>query len=241
MATWSDAAFVDAVRRSASAAQFSRFKRLYREPFYVLETVVTGPTDACAARLVLSGSTGSGYRMRIDRATGRVSCGCMDACTNCTRLHVACKHACFVVARVLRLDVEAVLSFLSTLRLRPRDVDAIALDGSGGDASPHPPEAGGSIDIDRLCAELDRGAAIGAIGSPARIPSPVDFETVKRPPEPGDDCPVCYCELLTGGNLRGCPDCGRGVHLECVRRWLAHAARPTCVFCRSTVWSKFPR
>lgn len=75
------------------------------------------------------------------------------------------------------------------------------------------------------------------------ITTTLDFNTLRRIPQPEDDCPVCYNTLLqqsgTTTNLVACPDCGNTLHADCARRWLAHATSPTCVFCRSPVWKNF--
>ena len=244
-------AFIAAVRGGTDAAQFSRFRKLYTEPFYVLEM---GRADAtAAARLVLSGATpNSRYRLAVLR-DGRVTCSCMDASLNCARLGVACKHACFAVVRVFRVGETATRHFLMAeprqqqqrLRLRPEDVDVlearVLLEGDGLPAASgvDAPSASGSYSrvdgIDALCRSFERASV-------ARRPA-LDFLTLKRPPGHDDDCPVCYAPLLLlvdgESQLRGCPDCGNAVHLGCVRRWLRHAARPSCVMCRSTSWAHF--
>lgn len=90
---------------------------------------------------------------------------------------------------------------------------------------------------------------------------PDDFLRSKRAlTEEDNECPVCYDVLyvekkVVSGTvssstdrttyrerephheLRWCPCCKNAVHLGCVKKWLAHAARPTCVMCRSSAWS----
>lgn len=227
--SWREPSYVAAIREVASSDQFNRFKRIYREPFYVLES--DAPCASYAASLLVSGSTPrSSYRVRILRESGRVTCTCMDAAVNCARVRCVCKHACFAAVRVFALDAASVSRwFRSGLRLAPEDVAAIAeraIDTTTPLAGEDAP------DIDALCRRLDR------VG----IGSRVDFSVVSRPPEAGDECPVCYDELKGGGRgaaLVGCPDCGKAVHEGCASRWLAHAARPTCVYCRSPAWSGF--
>ena len=237
--TWRDAAYVAAIRARCTADQFNRFKRLYREPFFVLES--SRPTGSLAASMLVSGSTPtSSYRIRVERASGRVTCSCMDASVNCGRLRCACKHACFAMVRVFRLGDAAVVRWLETLRLTPEDVLAIderaaaafVEEDAGADEAAPP-------DIDALCAELDWAARVTS-RPPSHRPA-VDFCAIRRPPEAGDECPVCYDELLRAapGALRGCPDCGKAVHATCASRWLMHAARPTCVYCRSSSWRAY--
>ena len=228
------------VRHHCSPAQFTRFRKVSREPFYVLEA---SQASHASHAFVVSGSTGSPYRMTVSvtagdddaaaGAVGRIRCSCMDAALNCGRLGVACKHMCFLVSRVFRLDAEAVKTYLSTLRLRPADLAAIAALGAIRTGRAAAAQAASEDDL--LCEAFSSKARVRE--GDAELP---DFLAVKRPPEPGDDCPVCYCELVAGsGTLVGCPDCGNGLHAECARRWLAHSPAATCVYCRSTVWKKY--
>ena len=119
------------------------------------------------------------------------------------------------------------------LRLRPADLAAIAALGAIRTGRAAAAQAASEDDL--LCEAFSSKARVRE--GDAELP---DFLAVKRPPEPGDDCPVCYCELVAGsGTLVGCPDCGNGLHAECARRWLAHSPAATCVYCRSTVWKKY--
>lgn len=245
--TWRDAAYVAAVRAACAPAQFSRFKRLYRETFYVLDLAAPASPggDSIVAAVTVSGSTvDSRYVVRV-RETGQVTCTCMDAAVNCARLGCVCKHACFAMVRVFRLGDAAVCRWLQTggaRRLEPEDVRAVAAlvgvpAAIGGSSSSSASSSEEAPDIDALCAALDRSSLVASTsGRGGR--KVVDFSAAAITRlEPGDECPVCYCELAD--DLRGCPDCGRAVHAECARRWVLHAARPTCVYCRSAVWVSF--
>jgi hypothetical protein len=244
MQTWRDPAYVAAVRADCTPDQFNRFKRLYRESFYVLE-IRAAPGPGIAASILVSGSTPrSSYSVRF-APDGRVTCTCIDAAVNCGRLRCACKHACFAAVRVFRLDAEAIRAWLRTLRLDPGAVAAVEArarteaehrDGPMGGVASGP----AAPDIDALCEALDRSANVSNPRSRTVMSySPLivsggtahDFRVVARPPGPGDECPVCYSEL--SADLLGCPDCGKAIHATCARRWLEHAPRPTCVYCRS--------
>lgn len=137
--SWRDPAFLLAARTAASSRdQFERFKKIYSEPFYLLDMTAEGSGAASApspspsaagvvARMTMSGSRQTRYRMTVERS-GRITCSCPDSYMNCGRLGCVCKHACFFVFRVLRLVDH--LEFLSTGRLRPADVEEVARRGA---------------------------------------------------------------------------------------------------------------
>lgn len=62
---------------------------------------------------------------------------------------------------------------------------------------------------------------------------------------PTDECAVCAHPLSTEPNVM-CPTCHHHVHRDCLEEWLETsmhrtAAEATCVFCRSTIWTLYPR
>jgi hypothetical protein len=151
--------------------------------------------------------------------TGRITCSCMDSRTNCARMNCVCKHACFLVYRVLKsLD----LGFLRNRILSPDVVELARVYG-----------------IERSLGELDDELddLIGRVKKISIRPTKkdtYDFGVVKRL---GEECPICYCEFVEGLEVIGCPDCGNGVHRDCMKRWIASAPKKTCVFCRSNVFT----
>lgn len=270
---WRRAEFMASVRGAVSARQFDRFKRMYCQPFFVL----AGEIAADELSFTVSGSEHDAYRLVLGRSTGRIACSCPDACVNCARLGCICKHACFLLYRVLRaVDV----SPLSTRRLTPEQFDGLlgrstqvverlrtplspyndedededGEDGSGDGVAAPAATLHGPREIDLLCDALERGAVLhtgwdrgGVRGAPSSSrgkqakAKAKAFTHIARPPEPDDECPVCYDALQPAeGDLRGCPSCGRAVHARCARRWLAAAApRAGCVYCRSPAWAEW--
>jgi hypothetical protein len=229
------------VRRLATAHQLSRFKKVFVEPFFLLgaEVCEAGSGSGSAERrlhFTISGATQNAYDVYV-HADGRIRCSCMDAATHCARLGCACKHTYFLGYRVMRLERA---TFVTDGRLLPEELqaasDSIARGTfweQGAGRRPDVREALSPTDVDRLCEGMARVTV-------ARAAAPPDFSRVLRDVLPGDECPVCYDALSTSGRrLVGCPDCGNGVHAECIGRWLARAPRATCVYCRSAVWTAY--
>ena len=207
-----------------SPGQRARAEKVYTEPFF-LTSRPSDPSAACL-KFDVSGSKADVYVVSLVRSPpvgrdeGAFTCTCMDARLGCRRLGCVCKHVCFVVLRVLRRpDFFGVGSLAGVAEIFARFESLATEDTLRPLPRPHDPSA---------------PSGSGSGGNAA-------FETVARPPDPGDDCPVCYDTLapFTGKKLLGCPECGRGIHEACARRWLAVAACKTCVYCRSPVWRAF--
>lgn len=241
---WRDPEFIASVRSMVSRPQFDRFKRMFHQPFYVL----SGSVDEAQMRFAVSGSERNEYTLHVVRSTGRVTCDCRDATGHCRRLGAICKHACFLLYRVLRHD-DATPMLTQTLggtaafdALLPRARRVAARTATGDpddredDGVTAPARAVLSpSEIDRICEAMQRMPLGGrAYGTDKRRP----FTAVGRQPEPDAECPVCYDTLLQlPADLRGCPSCGQAVHAHCARRWIASAPRATCVYCRSPEWA----
>lgn len=242
---WRQPAFVDAVRRSVSAAQFARFEKVAYEPFFMLASAA----GADALRFEVSGSTRARYLLTVARATGEVRCTCKDALINCRRLGCVCKHACFVAYRVMKLEG---LGLLRDLRLAPAEVEAVAAEVARGAAQREQrrqladaealAERLGGVTISARAPSAPRPQQQRGVPPAAPAAPACDFRAVARPPEPGDECPVCYDALVAGApDLRGCPDCGKALHRACAAKWAAMApgGAATCVYCRSRAWAGY--
>jgi hypothetical protein len=225
-------------------------EKVFYEPFFLLSR---GRSEDRRLTFDVSGSRRDTYIVTL-RPDGAVGCTCLDAQLNCPGKGCVCKHVCFVLVRVLRACERSFAFFgAGRMRLPPEAVTEaftrfregtlveeghmVPLNDSGSDDS--------EDEFDRATrrmAELrvtnrptgrnERGGG----GTPARVL--FDFTHVAKPPQTGDECPVCYDDLLRGA-LSGCPECGKGVHTACVRRWLDVAPHRSCVYCRSSDWAHF--
>ena len=187
----------------------ARMSKIFVEPFFLLSR---GATNGDTLTFDVSGSKRDTYVVSLN-GDGLMGCTCMDSRLNCAKKRCVCKHACFVLVRVLRAcDLE----FFRALRM---------------------PTAA----VQRVLAAFRAGVLqISEEEMSPRTRPDDDFTVVTRQPEADDECPVCYDLLVTANKpLRGCPDCGKGLHAECARRWILVSRNKTCVYCRSPVWDKF--
>jgi hypothetical protein len=206
---WRSNSFFLSVKATVTPAQFTRFNKIYHEPFFLLSSSVE--SNGRTIRFDISGSTQKPYVVKLD-ANGGMRCNCMDAAVNCAKANCVCKHICFVAFRVVRSEQS---TFFANKTLNATDVadifTRVTADGLANDASrtsdARPPAA---------------AAAAATVTS-------VEARNI------GDDCPVCFDELRADQkeNIRVCGECSNGAHEECIRRWIAHAPRPSCIFCRA--------
>lgn len=246
---WRDPAFLQGARQALGRDQMARMEKVFYEPFFLL---TRGWSDDRRLTFYVSGSQRDTYLVTF-RMDGTFGCTCLDAQLNCARKGCVCKHACFVLVRVLRACERSFTFFgAGRLRLPPEAVtEAFARfregtlveeghmaprgrtddEGDSGDTEVSSSDTDESVDeYDRATRQMARLRV-----SPG---APFDFSHVAKPPLAGDECPVCYDDLLQGP-LSGCPECGKGVHTACVRRWLDVAPRRSCVYCRSRDWEHF--
>ena len=213
MGSWRDLQFIENVRGRVSTDQFKRFEKMHHEPFFLLWTDVVGGRHR---RFKVSGSTQTEYDVAI-RSDGGLECSCMDARIHCRKNGCVCKHVCFMVYRVFQFNR---IEFFDSHKLTCHEMARVSEFRVAEYLTRRPPPPD----------TIERNAHL-------------DFRVVRRRPEPGDECPVCYDELLRAQDddvgLLGCPTCGNGVHEVCVRRWMSSAPSKTCVYCRSDVWQKF--
>lgn len=213
------------LRRQVPRPQFERFQKCLTEPLYLLraeEEDIQLPSGSLhpneLLRFYISGSTQTKHTVTIN-IDGNFACSCQDARIHGKKYGYVCKHACFVLFRVMRLPSTDIFN------AKKLNSDELC-----------------------VCAELiaHRMAIQESEFHPTTTTSNeqlgMDFTRPFRITGEDDECPVCYNAILPASEadpLRGCPDCGHALHRECARKWQSSAPKKTCVMCRSTVWSKW--
>jgi len=143
-----------------------------------------------------------------------------------------CKHVCFVLLRVLRLEDLEFFTRSESLRLTAEEMRffAEAAEGRITRSVDDVHSTSRSVDDD----DEDHDAA-------------AEFFVRRKDVDDTDECPVCYRSLCgeaadgaAGADVCWCPACSNAIHASCAERWLRNAPLRTCVFCRSTAWRNFP-
>jgi hypothetical protein len=215
---WRDPQFMRSVRDRTHAWQFSRFAKMYSEPFILTRVNVSGSVSMGTSIVFhVSDSTQAPYLVKVTSA-GTLTCSCRDASINCRRLGCVCKHACFIVFRVLQIEDE---TFFDRLRLTEAQLSSAAFRAITG-----------SFQCIRV-APLDSSPSTLALTTSTTTTPRFDIVTREL-----TECPVCY-DNMSVGSILGCPSCGNGVHRRCMDRWLSTVQHATCVHCRSRVWDQY--
>lgn len=232
---WRTMEFIQRYHDTLSPRQRQRMDKIYREPLFLLASPNEPLHGEYSARFCVSGSTGTPHTVFVKK-NGEVVCSCQDARIHARRCACVCKHACFVLARVMGF---VDLSFFTNgLKLPPEQITR--------------------------CAEVAAGRAEYDVESASRLEAPRSSADVYRrngdnldkildvfyTPKKGlvadeDECPVCYDALIanettTAPILVWCPTCKNATHQPCMERWMASTRRAaTCVLCRSTAWREW--
>jgi hypothetical protein len=214
-------------------AQRSRFLRLRTDEFYLIDTETTPEARADGAdtlhRFKISGSTRSMYTVRL-RSDGTLGCTCPDMAMNCKRVNCVCKHACFVLYRVLKhhdveffrrgnvLEDEELARVLQTARNLRSEVDPAVM-------------------FESLSLSLSDAVAARKTNQDDTFAFCGDLPAVAD-----DDCPVCYDRLdHDAAALLTCVACRKSLHRVCMSKWLltCQKGQKTCVYCRSPAWNRY--
>lgn len=223
--------------------QQKRFDKLATDEFFFLHASKDAAADV-VYRVNLVGSTKNIYQAMV-HADRTFFCNCPDGKTHAARHGVVCKHVCFLVQRVLRLDFE-------------RDLYAhgYALDATKWDAA--------TARLDRLVhGEVDRAVTHDGLiakwhavmGDKAKVMTEVTTKvttdavtTDKEAWVPllaaldklteDDVCAICFAEYVPAhpataamaAELEACARCKGYVHSKCMAKWVS-MGRAVCVNC----------
>lgn len=221
---WRTPNFVRQYASVLSAPQKQRMDKIYHEPLFLLASPNESAYGAFAARFSVSGSTGVAHTVAV-KTNGAVVCSCQDARVHARKCHCVCKHACFVLTRVMGFTD---LSFFLRGLVLPFEQIVECAEVAAGRAA---------YDAESAALYQEEG-----------VPHEVFYVPKKTLAAEEDECPVCYDALvkttttpLPSPRLVWCPDCRNAAHEECMKRWKAstRGAATTCVLCRSLAWKRW--
>jgi len=213
--------------RHATPAMEERVRRSLSERMLLVRRA---PSRASSIRaegedFCVMGTTGNLYDVTIDK---EVSCTCVDSGKG-----NQCKHALFVMLRVLRVERSSYL--LCQRGLLSSELEDILRRHSGNDSFlansnvRHRLESIRGLEKD---SEIERDAIAGLKA------------VEQKPVEPDDVCGICFETLndpeATEDTVWCQRGCGRTIHQDCMRRWAKmHVALSTnegvkCPYCRTT-------
>jgi len=80
--------------------QYKRYRKMKEEPIKCLFSV---KDKAGRFHFLVSGSTGTHYKVTISSAGGKISCSCPDFRNNSKNYECVCKHCLFIILEKMRL------------------------------------------------------------------------------------------------------------------------------------------
>lgn len=197
-----------------SFQQQKRIQRLNKERHYLLDI---SKSDTLVTYAV-SGSTGNVYMVTIhlnpmDTEIG-ITCNCPDTNNQALQYNCLCKHCCFVLLKVLKLNED---SFYTALKEKHISVDTMT---------------------ETICCETSQVEYYDPEYRERYLQmkgSITEFTMIHKDLTK-EECPVCFDSFINDSAV-SCPCCRNSIHNECMERWLQN--HDTCVLCRSDVWKNY--
>jgi hypothetical protein len=228
----------------ARPEQAKRYDKAHRERIFLLEPSFDDSAGGGGgtATFAICGNTRNVYHVTLEHAGRhgtRVKCNCPDGLVNCKKSACVCKHACFVLFRVLRLSHEDVRSSPHAPMPAARRF-ALEQQNAGGSGQGGPAPAG---IFDSAIAGAYRASLAGqGQGQDQGAPSAPGGRFAVGPTSrtDGAECAICFDSIDAGraAECRACPDCRNVAHAVCIEKWLEFG-RTTCVYCRSPSWGSY--
>lgn len=206
--------------------QEKRYKKIYTDKFFLLDITEHGDDYEFA----ISGSTANVYKMTLHANSHTMSCDCPDASSHAKRHNVLCKHCCFILIRVLKMDVgtfEQDIFAHSALRFSPEvfwevhgNVKRLVTTGRYARDIVDPT-------LTKKFKDLQQGIN-------------QDVYKLQKALDDDDECVICFENLAAANRnyMVECPNCHNAIHTFCMTKWLA-SGYTTCVYCRSDIWAHY--
>ncbi len=193
--------------------QESRLNRGIKQDLYLLNKKKTEETFI----FDVAGSTANLYVITIVDNT--ITCNCPDM----KRAHYRyiCKHCCFVLLKVLKLELEDEFykKFIFDEKRMKNVNDKFT-------------------EIIMKNAEYIDKDLIEKYNLSTEDGKSIDF-TQNRETGDEDMCIICFSDFDHNNNIQ-CPICRNIIHEDCMKKWLSTGAS-NCIYCRSSIWKKYKK
>ena len=192
--------------------QLLRIDRIYNDSIYLLNK------EQYTNKFVfdISGSTNNIYKVQIYLSSKMIFCDCPDAKGWCKKNNVICKHCCFILIKVLKLnDYE---QYFKSLILSDNELEYIKTSFNNLDLKNNNSFINGNY-IKRF-REID-----------------LDNSSIVLKDNYEKNCVICYDELEDITNLtknKQCNCCYKIIHKNCLQKWI-DMGKKTCPYCRNYI------
>jgi len=221
--------------------QDKRFTKIFNEPFYLLDLKSNQDGNYV---FDVSGSTANIYQMTIYPEHKNVFCSCPDARSHAKRAGVVCKHACFVLWKVLKIQDQLLNAqyfqngylFTDTLleNISKRFQELLQIQSLEDEDFVNPEY------LEKFQKIKDN---IKDNKKHKKDEPPVSKYQLKKEIDDDLECMICFDNIkssssATNESIVECPLCHNLIHQECMKKWIK-SGKKTCIYCRSPVWKDF--
>lgn len=196
--------------------QLYRYDKIFSESFYLLNKL----KENNKLTFNISGSTSNIYKVSIYFASKMIYCNCPDAKKWAKSYGVICKHCCFVLFKVLNLNLENHKSYLDILIFTQDEINNII------------------NAFDKISSNQDF-IKEEYIQKYNQILAQDKSNQITIVPKETQDtmCCICYDEFKNIKDVnenKQCKVCQTILHKNCLNKWL-NSGNNTCPFCRSNI------
>jgi len=225
--------------------QETRFQKVSMESFYLLNMAKNAEENLV---FDISGSTANLYQATIYPKTKKIFCNCPDARSGAKVNGCVCKHACFILSKVLKIPKQDLITdFFDQKLIFSEKLRAMILKNYA-DLEKISIKNQAFVNEAFMCKFLEiKNATTTTATSTATTtttttttavpPLVVNPYAVKKDMGEELECMICY-DIMEKDNSIECPLCHNLVHKGCMEKWLANGKK-NCIYCRSDVWKDY--
>lgn len=211
--------------------QQKRYNKIYSEKFYLCDIAKSKENDN-NYDFAISGSTANIYNMTLDQSSLSIKCDCPDATSWAVKKGVICKHCCFLLVRVIKIDEKILENDILTNKDQKFSPQVFWQVKSAVEKMTQ------SKIYSKDVINLDYIKKYKKIKD--NNGQDKNKFSAKKDVDDDDECIICFDTLdpTDKSNLIACPDCNNLLHKFCMEKWLT-SGNKTCVYCRSSAWTKY--
>jgi hypothetical protein len=199
--------------------QLLRLDKIYNEDFFLLDKY----QDDNKLIFKICGSTKNIYEVKLYLISKRIYCNCPDSKSWAKKYGVICKHCCFVIFKVLKLNFDKE-QYLESLSFNSKQIDYMK----------------------QIFLKINMSSNEDYINKVYSDKYKIlesnennDSEDIKPKESEDNFCAICYDEfenITCKTENRQCKICMKVLHKKCLEKWL-NMGNQTCPYCRTPIHS----
>lgn len=211
--------------------QKNRYNKIFNEEIYLLDKF----KEDNKLIFHISGSTANIYKVTIYLNHRNMFCDCPDMKSWAKKYNCVCKHCCFTLFKVLKLNLHHT-NFFNNLALSDEDLVQINNNFDKLTLTNIDDNIDDNIINQQLLKKFQTLNLTNNNDNNDKNKKKDIFENNKEIDE-DDQCVICFEDFLKN-DIVSCPTCHNIIHKKCMEKWIK-MGKHNCVYCRSEVWKKF--